>query len=86
MKYNEKTNKVETDINVVIAGLKAEKSQKEEIITLAKNNQNEYNYIKIYGEKECIKFECVMWKNKTLVSTLYSKDANGIYKEFAWKE
>jgi len=86
MRYNTTTNRVETNVNVVVAGLKAERKQKDEIIALARNNKNEYNYIKIYGEKECVEFECMMWKNKTLVSTLYSKDNNGMYKEFAWKE
>ena len=89
LKYNVNTNTVETSIDVVVKAMKSAREEREEIIALAKVRANEYNYTKIYGEKECVAFELEMWKkgNKTLVSSFYSKDIDGtMYKEFAWKE
>lgn len=84
MRYNVKTNKVETDIKVVINGLKNMREEEERKVANAKATNT--NYKKIYGEKECVEFEIEMWKKGIkLNSTLYTKDENGLYKEYSWE-
>ena len=83
MEYNVKTNKVETDITVVTNALKNMRKEEEEKIAKAKNNEN---YKKIYGEKECATFEIEMWKKGIkLNKTLFTRDENGMYKEYSWE-
>ena len=80
MKYNVETNKVETEITMVTNALEAMKKAEE------RKMENAKNYKKIYGETECVKFEIEMWKKGIkLNSTLFSKDENGLYKEYSWE-
>lgn len=83
MRYNTKTNKVETDIRVITNALKDMRKEEEEKVAKATGNEN---YKKIYGEKECVAFEIEMWKKGIkLNSTLFAKDENGMYKEYSWE-
>lgn len=84
MRYNVKTNKVETDITVVTNALKAMREEEENKVANAKVTNT--NYKKIYGEKECTEFEIEMWKKGIkLNKTLFTKDENGLYKEYSWE-
>lgn len=85
MEYNVANNRVETDIEVVINAMKAEREERENNIRLAAKGISGHNYKKIYGEKECVEFEIEMWKKGIKLSTsVLSKDEKGMYKEFAW--
>lgn len=89
MQYNVKTNKVETDREIIVNALKSEREQKEEIIKLAALGKNNYKYAKVYGEEAYKAFEIEMWfrnRHKTLISSLVTKDEKGCFKEFAWCE
>lgn len=83
MEYNVKTNKIETDVRVVINALKNMRMEEEEKVINARSNKN---YKKIYGEKECTMFEIEMWKKGIkLNKTLFTRDENGMYKEYSWE-